>query len=388
MSHINKHEISAEEFQTLLETDLQRSFTYYRHEAFDPSVPIKLYENCDSRLRQKHQYHDKEPPLMCYEITSDHGEHAGHVRICSGRRDQKSDHVYRLLKDTLIWCRCHGKKWPNTKLYVWVGDTFPFDKDLDAFPIFTFAKPPSSHFPLFPDNTFASISIDKKYGTETVNWNVARREMNEPVPKDHIIGDIYFRGTDTTNRNHNLRQCCAAQASWNVSLNAWKHNEYVPVWNARPYRYLLDLPGRYPWSNRFKYLLCAPIHATVIKVSVETRHPEYHDLPWISLIDNVVKPDVHYVNIPMTYWRPDFNANNPAEESRLATKTQQNIDDAIAKINDFVKTQACELEPSLMNQRRVARLKHLTLNSIYCYLYHAMKYNASLISHHQSNTHV
>ena len=90
----------------------------------------------------------------------------------------------------------------------------------------------------------------------------------------------------------------------------------IAEWNK--YKYLLDLPGAYPWSVRFKELLAT--NSVTIKVDT--------DKPWINFYSDIFIPGKDYIQVKYV------NSTNKAEKITNASKTYENIYRKIKYLSD------------------------------------------------------
>lgn len=230
--------------------------------------------------------------------------------------DDRIIHTYKLIKKSIHYIIKKNKEIPNTILFIWISDRYPWDKDIDKkLPIYLYAKPKDTNFLIFPDNTFYCFNLDKKYVGKCSDFNAVKKEiLKNCITNFENKPDImYFKGTSTTKRNIRIREnleIFSQKYNWlQIYLDAWTN--YEKIYNMCNYKYLLNLPGHYPWSNRFKYLFL--MKSLVININAnmkeyKTNNIEYN---WISFIDYIVKPNKDYINIDSTfYWSDTINVDN------------------------------------------------------------------------------
>lgn len=295
--------------------------------------------------------------------------------------DDRCKQIYNLISDTLSWCKTNKYKVPDTTLYIYISDKCPWDIEFTKYPIFVFAKPRGFNYPIFPDNTFEGLSLYHKYRGESYNWDKLKKKIMNNDKSNNKREIIYFHGSNTTNRNHNMRKILEEFSNTNtipleIHLDAWSN--YEPIWSFTKYKYLLNLPGRYPWSNRLKYLLL--INSIVINISVKTvTLGGSTDEPWESFIDYIVEPNVHYIDIPYTYYTTDSNSSEKDIENaqKLKTEEDKNLLDELVKTYNDIKQNPQKFKDIVKTANNV--VQKLSLTNIYKYIYKAITLNAQIV---------
>ena len=165
----------------------------------------------------------------------------------------------------------------------------------DKLPIFAFSKPINEEGILMPDWTFINANDSGVKG----NWdNVIEAIKNTEIGEKKNI--IFFQGRNTSRifpgnnvRNMNkkykkdIRKSIETLSQTNNKFLIYINKPKVPSLEWKSYKYLLDLPGAYPWSVRFKELLM--MRSLVIKVDTK--------IPWVNFYSPLLIPDVDYVRI-------------------------------------------------------------------------------------------
>ena len=143
---------------------------------------------------------------------------------------------------------------------------------------------------------------------------------------------LFFRGADTTTFNHRLRGYIRqrlqserdAEFRHAMVYEFLTDKNYESAAEFQRYKFLLNLPGRYPWSTRLKYLyLCRSFIINVrVFVKGDAVDDHYH-----SFID-VFVPDELCINVDMTFYYEDghtgkFSARNEAECARVYEEIQR-----------------------------------------------------------------
>jgi hypothetical protein len=242
--------------------------------------------------------------------------------------DNRIIDTYNLLKNAIKYAIENKITIPNTSLYIWISDRYPWDSNVDKnFPIYLYAKPKNKNFLIFPDNTFNCLTLDKKYDGICYDFDVIKEKILQHCNKDFNDKPelMYFKGTPTTKRTTQLRenlQLFSKETNWlKIHLDAWE--KYEKIYEMCNYKYLLNLPGNYPWSNRFKYLFL--MKSLVINVNSNMRelNTDNIELNWMSFIDYFVEPNVDYINIDTNYYWSSDSENKKIVDDKNYKETQR-----------------------------------------------------------------
>ena len=126
------------------------------------------------------------------------------------------------------------------------------------------------------------------------------------------------------------------------------------------YKILLNLPGHYPWSNRFKYLF---LMDRIITINID---PEtyYKDESWITFIDYLVKPNKHYIDLKFKYYRIDGITKNDKEYIKKCETNNANEYNKIIKKLQYIYNNQDKIKIDYDNF-----VKKLTMQHVYKYIY-------------------
>lgn len=330
------------------------------------------------------------------------------AKTVSEFRDDRVIRNENLINQTIQYAKENNLPIPATSLHIWVSDRQPWmlggvDKKV---PIYVFAAPKNSKFILFPDNSFDCLETSAKYSGSGMNWDQIKQKFleNPIIDKKDII---YFKGTPTTFKHSRLREqlyliakngtyCTGKESLFKpaeerktnnantalskdliknpkpnehvlIDLDAW--NTYIPVWEFAKYKYLLNLPGHYPWSNRMKYLFLTK--SLVINVSVTTIGSDYVDEPFETIIDYIFKPNVDYLDKHTTYFVPKHrhSLDTPIEQI-----TENNIVfNYITSVRDTPRDLYDKITESAYTKASTLNMTH-----IYKYIYNLILFNAEI----------
>ncbi len=294
--------------------------------------------------------------------------------------DTRIPHIMSLLKKALKWA--NGEV-PDTKLYFWVSDRVPWElgEYMDKYPFYVFAAPKNVNNIIFPDNTFECITLQKKYKGTCFDWD-STKKLFEKKNKEykHKQKIIYFKGTPTTNKIHRIRELLADYAKTRknmlILLDGWQN--YTPITENSKYMFLLNLPGHYPWSNRFKYLFLT--NSVIININVFTKsineegwnEDEYH-----SFIDLIMEPDKDYINLSFTYYNAGIS-----KSIELQNKAQKMTEKEVARVvtqieNIYTNYTPKQYDSMIKNYRR--KIADLNNEDIYAYIVKCIKNNSKII---------
>jgi hypothetical protein len=298
------------------------------------------------------------------------------------KKDARLEENFNLINKTISYCIKNKLNIPNTTLYIWISDRFPWYGDkYNNIPIFLYAKPKNIDYPIFPDNTFECLTFDKKYSSNCFDWDKTKKlfiQYNEKIKNKKNV--IYFKGTDTTRNNHKLRGKLENYSKKNknfiILLDAW--TKYEPIYNFSNYQFLLNLPGHYPWSNRLKYLFLT--QSIVININVKTisyGKDNYIDEEYQSFIDQVItKKD--YIDILLVYYK--YKGDDPILIEKNNEKNEKEFNKVINKIN-FVfndyKNNKNKYDKIIQNTYN--KVINLTNERIYSYIYKGILENSKII---------
>ena len=241
----------------------------------------------------------------------------------------------------------------------------------------TYCSPANMDYILFPDDSFACLQINQKYRGECKDFDYVKKLIikNTTLKK---IDKIYFKGTTTTDRQSRLREDLEKISMKDdkviIKLDAWQSYEPLYAWGK--YKWLLNFPGRYPWSNRLKYLFL--MKSGVINVDLRTIGGDYVDEPYMTFINLIVKPDIDYINIHSTY-------NNKIRPGRHPEQKDLDIQYVENKrvYNEIIKRTE-SITPTDYNKMIKSSFdKANTINNdlVSFYIYNLILANAKLIKH-------
>lgn len=167
----------------------------------------------------------------------------------------------KLLLETLQ-TKLKNKKFPNITIPLYVGDSYAWDYN---GPYFCFSKPENKNGLLFPHWNF-------------VNWDKTKETFKKEciLPWKERISDIYFKGDKTSQPHSQIREKLAK-----IYPSIQLSGPYQPPISMCKYKYVFDLPGRFPWSVRSPLLELS--NSQIIRIDLFNQR--WNEKPWIQFYD-------------------------------------------------------------------------------------------------------
>lgn len=287
--------------------------------------------------------------------------------------DSRYNIMLRYFQETLDYCKKHKLKVPNTDCVVFFADRYPFELDMEGiqYPMFCYATIKNKKYPLLPDNTFLEFSFEKRMG-KGVDWDTSKKIFNKKNYKKPKSDKLYFRGKDTTLHRTDLRKILyKIQDKKKMKILLLEGDvKYVPMYKFSYFKYLLDLPGHYEWSNRFPRLfLC---NRLVVKLSNDIK--QYSDEEeYIAFADLLMRPNVDFLNYFVSL--NEVNKRNRElrnENVRILKREQKKILNKLNNMGSDDYNKICKSGNERINQ--------LTNEHLYLYLYYGIIANNDFLS--------
>ncbi len=413
-------------YQNNLEKDLNKIYNNLKNN-LDISLLDKLKKENEIFLIDSM---DKESLIEYYIFDNKVTVDKSHILKYQKYKDARLEQILSLIQKSINYAIKNNLKVPNTTLYIWISDRFPYIDNIQNFPVYVFARPIDLKLPIFPDNTFECLSLDKKYSEQCNDWDYLKKLIINKCKNKTKKKELYFKGTPTTLNNSQIREKLEIitlvndqltkhgkindnfynyikyklnkikdksfynyilsnnyqkkyhDLPLNVTLDAW--NKYTPIYSLCEYMYLLNLPGHYQWSNRLKYLFLMKSH--VININVKLISEEYTDEKYITFIDYIINKN-NYHEIVLKYYRENYNL--PVETNQLYM--EKNIDEFnkfIRKLSNIYKklekertvkisSRSTKKKTDKINQS-FDKINQLTNERIYHYIYTGIVRNAEL----------
>ncbi len=155
-----------------------------------------------------------------------------------------------------------NKQFPNITIPLYIGDSYAWDYE---GPCFCYSKPKNKNGLLFPHWNF-------------VNWDKTKQTFKKEctLPWKERIGDIYFKGDKTSQPHSQIREKLA-----NIYPSIQLSGSYQPPTTMCKYKYVFDLPGRFPWSVRSPLLELS--NSQIIRIDLF--NARYGEENWVQFYD-------------------------------------------------------------------------------------------------------
>jgi hypothetical protein len=279
--------------------------------------------------------------------------------------DNRFYQFLNMFQHTLNYCKDNKLYIPDTYLVCFIADRFPFEFEQKniKFPVFVLSTTITRKYPLLPDNTFQEFSFTKRFDrNKNYNWD-KQKILIEDNMSDISSDKIYFKGADTTSLNSHVRKLFVENQHkdhMNVDLLN-NSSKYEPFYTFSKHKYLLSLPGRFDWSNRFTklFLLQRPVF------NYKNTNKDYpKDGKTIAFDSLIFRPNIDYFEII------DGVTTNKNENKPMVKKA---IDQFVNKKKELDKSKSKYKQAYISGYNKA---KKLSMDHIYIYLYYAILFNA------------
>jgi len=368
--------------------NLQKEYSKFKVLKEDP---FEFRERCKKIFIDHYKKHDPENKTRIsgnkypFVIVSIKDNKVSSYHPDVDKKEERQFYNLKLIKRTVEYCIKNNKKVPDTHLFFWVSDRVPWELGelMDKYPFYVYAKPKDINNIIFPDNTFECITLKKKYEGECFDWDTIK-SMFAKINKSYMekLNLVYFKGTATTKTIHRIREILEKYSRnkkhFTIFLDGWK--KYEPITEIAKYRYLLNLPGHYPWSNRFKYLFLT--QSVIFNINVFTKaitEDGWNEEEYLSFMDLIMEPDVDYFDLKFTYYNVGINKSIQLQ-NKARIMTEKEINKIITKINDiyFNPTKYKDKIESMIKSYN-KKIEKLDLEFIYEYIYQCILLNSKII---------
>ena len=226
-------------------------------------------------------------------------------------------------------------------LYIFLGDYMITDE----YPILGFAKPISEKGILMPDWTFVDAyksAVDKNWDAQIEKISTECSKVKYADKKDCC----FFQGANTSKGPHksNIRGYFQTMSSQEDDVEVLLD---YPIPSAATnwchYKFLLDMPGAYPWSVRLKELFLT--QSLVLKVDLCN--------PWINFYSDLFVPGQDYIRV-------NYNDNKVGLPAPRGENPPKEAYAAFANMKDVMKTLS---KDDYLSITRSAYSKAIALNS-------------------------
>lgn len=222
--------------------------------------------------------------------------------------------MVKLIDLTKEYINKSDRKFKDCVFYIYIMDSYLYEKDDQALPFFCICKPSNRNGILVPDNTFSCHQQNGK----CLDWDETKKFVHEKceTKSDNKKNKIFFRGANTGEDKHNLRKLFEMESKKNNIYDITIGSHQIPLYFFCKYKYLLNLPGNQPWSYRFKYLFL--MYSIVINIDLRQHYPDSSDTNgrWVNFFDFLFEEDIDYINLVFN-WYEDNKIENDKEFDKL-----------------------------------------------------------------------
>ena len=249
--------------------------------------------------------------------------------------------IYKLIELTIKFSNKHKLKKINGIFFFRIADGYTYDIN---YPVFNYSKPKNKKGFLFPDFNF----LDFKKKLKIFKNNCNSKKNNK----------IYFRGTNT-DKTAKLRY---KLSKLNEPFDIKIVTKFVPFYNLCKYKYVLDLPGRKPWSVRLIELYMSKS----LPIRILFYYSKWNEDIWVQFYNRMFIEWKNY--IPLKY---DLNYNKEINNN----------------IINHIKKQCLEIYNFFNNNKLYNKIikqnykiiNSLTMNHIEFYMYYSLISYSELI---------
>ncbi len=262
---------------------------------------------------------------------------------CNFATDDRLGHYISIIHGAINYGKKHKLPPINGFFIFRISDGYNHIFDM---PVINWSKPKNKPGFLFPDWVVGALKQKKRdYKTYAVD-------------KSKKTNTIYFRGRETTRKTNKLR---AKMGTFTTPFNINIKFDYEPYYNTSKYKYLLDLPGRKPWSIRLFELFLS--NSLVIRIRLHKRNEQ----PWIIFYDEMFTKDQDYIELSY-----EVDHDKPVDDV-MVENMRNNIIDVY---NKFEKNEGAydKIVASSSDKANALTKKHL-----YYYVYHMLAYYSKLV---------
>ena len=209
----------------------------------------------------------------------------------AGLFKRRSDGIIIMLEQTLQHYFIN-----DCTLYIHVKDTYiNYDE-----PFFIYARPVNKKGLLCVDHSWIDAEPEKKIskekGGELISINDIRTKAHRVTGPRNKKNSLFFIGQNVPliRSNDFFFRKYFAGLKWPFEV---KTTGYLNMGEYSKWKYLLNLPGWYPWSFRFKFLFL--MNSFIININL--LRPELDEGKWINIIDSLFMPGRDFIEIDYAY---------------------------------------------------------------------------------------
>ena len=214
-------------------------------------------------------------------------------------------------KNWMKWCKKHSINVPNSKLYLYVSDTYYYEDQ--NLPFCIISKPMNKKGIFFPEDTINCTKKKNLKDGKCYNHDEYKQlfEKQCKISFESKIDKIFFSGASTGSDKWDLRTLLKNKFINNENINIIINEIYIDQTEFCKFKILLDLPGNQPWSYRFRELFLTGSLVVHISVSISYDNGLSWNYGQKLLWNSCFIKDRDYIEIEYKwiYNNEDFNNN-------------------------------------------------------------------------------
>lgn len=322
----------------ILEKELDKTFRFWRRTNYKKTIQFleKYYRDNKSKRRLVRV------EIKNNKISFDHEHLIDFYK-------ERGNSIIELFKLGFQKIQEEKTKLPDIILYFTVTD---YIINNGKYPIMSFIKEINTNTIVIPDWTFYNPYKSAIKGNWDSTVDSIKKEITPTLLKNKE-NKIFFQGANTSKFVSDERQQAQFKTDIRANLETISSNNpdfiikidkpNIPITEWIKYKYLLDLPGAYAWSVRFKEIL--NMQSLVIKID--------RDVPLENFYSPLIKPGRDYIQIKFH------------EEADLK-KLSENIYNNIIKTHNYMEKHPGEREQIIKNCTK--SISHLDMDLVINYM--------------------
>jgi hypothetical protein len=267
------------------------------------------------------------------------------------KENPRAKSAEKLVKSLLAYISANKLKSIDGDYIMRLADACDFEPSI---PIFTYCKPHNVKGFLFPDFNIGMLEEKKTM--------FANR-----YPNSNKKNIMYFKGTASSCNKTKIREKLEPLSN-SVMKVELKNDIHSPYYTISDYKYVLDLPGNYPWSVRLieLYMSCSLPFRVNFYCTREINNKVNWYGQWVQFYELMFPENTSYVN---------FKYENDFCQEITDKSTIQIKDDFCTKYSYF------ESNPKLYErivEENYKKIQALTFEHVYYYMYTIFAYYREL----------
>jgi hypothetical protein len=257
--------------------------------------------------------------------------------------------IVQILNGVLDMCKTYELKSVDGTYLFKFGDSCDMDANI---PVFCWAKPKNIKSFIFPDFYMHLFEKKKKKFNQKCNVTDTCNKINK----------IFFKGNSTSVKKTKIREKLRKYNDKRLIVDI--SDKTLSYYELCKYKYVLDLPGYYPWSVRLIELYLSK--SLPIRVSLYNTNENYEQ--WIQFYELMFPENESYSNISCNQ---NFYSEIPND------KVSDIKNEIINKYNYYNNNSDKYNKIVKLNNEKI---NYFTMEHIYYYVYQALKYYKKIVN--------